>query len=156
MPFEPLGTDEPTQGSNYPRPPKSFENQLVGGCSTIFGGSLAVFLLTWWPFLVFPANTTTDLTKCLLFAAIPVLIVGVVLVRFFALAGSIAFSGGLFVGAVFLFMNLNLETLGIKDPNLKVPDYPEQFRWIIPLAWMLAGLAAMLFAYRDPEKKPEG
>jgi hypothetical protein len=49
-------------------------------------------------------------------------------------------------------MNLNLETLGIKDPNLKVPDYPEQFRWIIPLAWMLAGLAAMLFAYRDPEK----
>lgn len=152
MPFEPLGTDEPIKGSNYPRPPKSFENQLVGGCTTILGGSLLTFLLTWWPFLAFPANTTAGLMQCLTFAGVPVVIAGAILTRFFDLAGAIAFGGGLFVGSVFLYLNLNLEVIGIKDPNLAQPEYPAEWQWIIPLIWLLVGITVVILAYRNPVK----
>ncbi len=156
MSFEPLGTDEPLEESTSSRKPRDFENELVGGCFTIVGGSLTIFLLTWWPFLIFPFKTSAGLFKALAIAGIPVLIVGLVLTRLVKLAGAVGFAAGMFIGAMFLFMNLNLELIGFNDPNALPPEYPQAWGWVIPAAWFLAGMAVMLFAYGNPKNSSEG
>lgn len=156
MPFEPLGTDEPLEESASPRRNSDFESQLMGGCFTILGGSLAIFLLTWWPFVVFDTLSTAGLMKAIGFAAVPALIVGVVITRMVKLAGAVAFAAGMFVGAMFLFLNLNMKFIGINSPDMAQAEYPEAWGWIVPLAWFLAGLCVMLFAYGNPSKTSEG
>ena len=156
MPFEPLGTDEPREESNTPRRAKSFENELVGGCFTILGGSVLIFLLTWWPFMTGDTLTLERLLGAVGFALVPVLIAGAVMTRLAELTGAIAFAAGMFAGAMFLFLNLNINFAGANSPDAPRPDYPDVWRWIVPLAWFLVGLVVMLFAYGNPGRNTEG
>lgn len=156
MPFEPLGTDEPLEESTVPHRAKSFESELVGGCFTILGGSVTVFLLTWWPFLVMDTLTTGRLLSAVGFALVPALIAGVLLTRFAKLTGAIGFAAGMFAGSMFLYLNLNINFAGSGSPDAPQPDYPEAWRWIVPLAWFLVGLVVMLFAYGNPSRNTEG
>jgi hypothetical protein len=68
----------------------------------------------------------------------------------------VGFAAGMFIGSMFLFMNLNLELIGFNDPNAVPPEYPQAWGWVIPAAWFLTGLAVMLFAYGNPSKSSEG
>jgi branched-subunit amino acid transport protein AzlD len=149
MGFEPLGTDEQIEPGS--RRKKDFESELVSGCFTIIGGSVLVFLLTWWPFLVWNTDTTANLIKALLSAAVPSLVVGAIMNRKYGLAGGVAFGGGMIVGAVFLYLHFNLALVGFNNVEARSPEYPEVFRWIVPLIWFFLGLSVGIMTYKNPE-----
>ncbi|MBX3113584.1 MAG: hypothetical protein KF824_09805 [Fimbriimonadaceae bacterium] len=154
MPFEPLGTDEPLEES-APRP-KSFEGQLMTGCSVILVSSFLVYLLAMWPFLVFEHRTSAQLYTALAFATIPTFIVGAVFVRLGKLAGAAGFTGGLFVGAVFLYLRLETVLTARFNPMLDQPEYPPEWKWLVPIAWLLAGLTVLFIVLPKGTNLSEG
>jgi len=154
MPFEPLGTDEPLEAS-APRP-QSFEGQLMTGCSVILVSSFLVYLLAMWPFLILEHRTTAQLYKALAFNTIPTFIAGACFVRFGKLAGAVGFAGGLFVGAVFLYLRLETVLTARFNPMLDQPEYPPNWKWIVPFAWLLAGLAVLFIVLPKETNFSEG
>lgn len=143
MPFEPLGTDEKIEGGRGRRP-RDFEGQLMSGCAVILAGSLFGYLLAAWPYFVFDQHTLRGLGVTLVFSTVPVWVFGVFLVRTLGQAGATAFAGALLVGAIFMYLRLQLVVAVRGDPNLPQAEYPDRWHWMVPLGWLLAGLAVLV------------
>lgn len=114
------------------------DQAMLGGCFTI--GILAVLchLLTIWPFFIFAEHTITGLQRIFMVGGLPVLILGLLASWRFSFAGYSGFVGGAVASAAFMYLRLDQTFLGAISPNLPAPEYPERWKWMIPLAWIAA------------------
>ncbi len=152
MPFEPLGTDEPLTEENAP-PPRDFEMALAGGCSVALLGSLAIFLLTIWPFFVIPEQSVAGLRQILLWGGVPSTLLGILLVRIFQTPGLSAYGGGAMCAALFMWLRLSQTMLRNADASTELPpvEYSPAMAYLLPLGWVL--LAAILIAIFFPRER---
>lgn len=152
MPFEPLGTDEPLTEENAP-PPRDFEMALAGGCSVALLGSLAILLLTIWPFFVFPEYSVAGLRQILLVGGVPATVVGILLVRLFNTPGLSAYGGGAMCAALFMWLRLSQTMIRNSDASTELPpvEYSPLVAYALPLGWVL--LAAIIIAIVFPRER---
>ena len=155
MPFEPIRTDEKRSGARRKR--TDYESELMAGCMVILVVSLLVFGVSVVPFFAVDEYTREGLLRGILTGMLPASVLGVVSMRWFGAAGLSGFLGGALTVTVFLFLRLEQTMLGFYDINLPTPEYPERWKWFIPLAWALwAGILAVIFGRSGPIRRVRG
>lgn len=138
MGFEPLQTDEKLYSRVEGQ--KEFEAQMMGGCTTIGLGSVAVFALCAWPWFVVQEYRVAGLQTWLMLGALPALALGAALSRLFGLAGASGFVGGSLISAVFVFLRLDQSMMRNLIPDVPRPDYPDIWKYLVPLIWILVSM----------------
>jgi hypothetical protein len=139
MSFEPLKTDEPKAPGQEKRE-KEFEGQILKGSMIIGVTSVVVFILCGWPFLVIEEYRVSGLFQWAWTGALPALIVGSVAAFKFKLAGASGFAGGALASAVFIFLRMDSNLLRNFVADVAKPDYPDNWKYLIPLAWVVLSL----------------
>lgn len=151
MAFDPLLTDE--ELSEPAARKRDFESQLMAGCSTIGFTSVLTYLVTIWPFTIFPEWSQKGLATIFGSGALLACIFGAYLGRKFGLAGSSGFFGGAMAAAVFMHLRLQQTMLGFYAKDIPRPEYPEFFAILIPILWFLvASTVAWVFCRREPSE----
>lgn len=150
MSWEPLRTDEPIRGPVDKE--ADLDTQMLSGCTGFVAAALAGYGLAVWPFFVFPeAHTVRHLLLCLAAGGLPASLLGVGMARRFGLAGSAGFLGGGMATAVFLFLRLEQAVMFRGVPDAPQPEYPDFFKVLVPLAWVLwtAGVGALFVRWSE-------
>ena len=140
MAFDELGTDEKLDKAIPP--PADMDTQMIGGCSSFVAAAVITYGLGIWPFFALHPRIhelTTLILACSL-GLIPAALFGAFVSARWGLATGCGFFGGALTNAVFLYLTLQQASLGHTVRELPVPDYPREFMWWIPLAWICASL----------------
>lgn len=119
---------------------RDMDSRFLAGCLTIAFLSLVFWILTAWPFFVFPVHLKSGLLNAFVFGPLPALVLGVVLVRIRGLEAATALAGGGLAAGVFAYLHLGNLSLGrfADTSDLPPPDYPTLWVWLLPLAWCFA------------------
>jgi hypothetical protein len=144
MPFEPLRTDE--KATSQTKRVAEFEGQMMAGCSVIGLTSVLIFALTAWPFFIVPEYRIAGLTQAFLWGMLPAWCLGTFSTVRMGLAGASGFVGGAFISAIFMFLRLDQSMLRNFVPDVPRPDYPDAWKGLVPLGFVLVSLTlAILF-----------
>lgn len=150
MPFEPLQTDEKldqpaTQGPD-------FEGQMLFGCTQFVVNSLATYGLATWPHYVFPGiHTLAGFGWNALIGLAPTLLFGGLGTRRFGLAAAAGFLGGSLATAIFLFLRLQQIHVTSALRDAPKPEWPRQWVWMAPVAYLLLTVLAIAVSLRREE-----
>ncbi|HRJ26097.1 MAG TPA: hypothetical protein PLO61_01140 [Fimbriimonadaceae bacterium] len=147
MPFEPLRTDEPTPGG---RKPTDMDNVMLAGCTTFVVASLLAYGLGVLPFLVMQDTYRLIVLKVsVLVGLVPVLGLAVLATRRFGLPAATGVLAGSMATGIFLYLRFDQIMLGFVVREIPNPEYPTVFGWLIPVAWVLSVLLAILLSLRS-------
>lgn len=152
MAFEPLGTDEKRDPGDKTARPKDIDSQMLLGCGGFLIAAVGGYVLSIWPFVVFQqVERLSTLLMALGFSAIPALTLGSIVTRRLGLAGACGMVGGALTTAIFLFLRLEQAFLSALAEQSPRPEYPEAYRWLVPLGYVLAAIfLAALFFPKEP------
>jgi hypothetical protein len=153
MAFEPLQTDEKVDGPVVKQ--RDMDSAMLFGCSGFVFTSIAGYILSVWPFLVFPE---TEKLKMLGLAAVigltPAAVLGVFATRKFAIAGACGFVGGALSTGIFLYLRIEQTFISALSRQAPTPEYPQVMTYLVPLCWILiAAILALIFLPREPGDK---
>jgi hypothetical protein len=146
MPFEPLRTDEKTEGKKFKA--HDMDALMLSGCSGFVGCSLITFFLGVWPFLLLGSNEPVEpkLLWAFPIGLIPALAAGGYGSRRFGLAAACGFIGGSMALTVFMLLISQRLTLAIFFASGDRHYYAPNLVYLIPVLWLvLAALMAYLF-----------
>jgi hypothetical protein len=152
MAFEPLKTDEKIEGPVVRK--QDMDAAMLFGCSGFVLTSIGGYILSVWPFLVFP---DTEQIRMLGLAAavglIPAAVLGIVATRKFALAGACGFVGGALSTGIFLYLRIEQTFISALSRQAPTPDYPQMMMVLVPVSWVI--LCAILALVFLPREKPD-
>jgi hypothetical protein len=149
MPFEPLQTDEKIEGPIKRK--RDMDAAMLFGCSGFVFSSIAGYILSVWPFLVFPdSERISSLSLAAGTGLIPAAIVGIAATRKFALAGACGFVGGALSTGIFLYLRIEQTFIAALARQAPTPEYPRIMTYLIPLCWILiSAILALIFLPRE-------
>jgi hypothetical protein len=156
MPFEPLQTDEKLE-----KPVAKawdMDTQMLFGCTGFVLAAIGTYLMAVWPFVAFrDAERVGTLAMSAAFGMLPASVFGGVLVRKFALPGACGFFAGSLAVAIFLFLRIEQVFLSAAANQAPVPDYPEAFRYLVPVGYLVFVLILCLVLLpKDVDGPPSG
>lgn len=144
MPLEPLQTDE-TLDKPVPKE-RDMDTVMLFGCGAFVAGAVTIYLLSIWPFFVWPdVHRLRTLALCIAAGLAPALIVAAISTRRFGLPGACGAIGGALTTAIFLYLRLQQAFIASAAKQDKPPDYPALLQGLVPLVWVLTvALVAVL------------
>lgn len=152
MAFEPLQTDEKLDAPVEKAP--DMDAAMLTGCSGFVFASVGGYILSVWPFLVFPdSEKLIRLATASGIGFVPASILGIIATRKFGLAGACGFVGAALATGIFLYLRLDEIFIGALARQAPTPDYPKMMSWLLPLAWILA--TAIIAIAVLPKEKDE-
>jgi hypothetical protein len=129
---------------------KDEDSALFSGCLAFGACSIGLFLLSFWPFLLYVnSNQTEVLWKALAIGLIPLFIGGILVTRLFGTAGMGSFLAATMTFAVFFFLRHRLFPPQEMGDRYSL-EYPTSFTWGIPL--VAVGMAFLLVILFPPKK----
>lgn len=119
---------------------------MLFGCGSFVAGAITIYLLSIWPFFVWPeVHRLATLLKGIAAGLLPALLVTTIATRRFGLPGACGVVGGALTTAIFLYLRLQQAFIASAAKQDKPPDYPPLLQGLVPLAWVLAiALVAVL------------
>ena len=100
---------------------RDMDSRFLAGCLTIAFLSLVFWILTAWPFFVFPVHLKSGLLNAFVFGPLPALVLGVVLVRIRGLEAATALAGGGLAAGVFAYLHLGNLALPRREVQDEAP-----------------------------------
>jgi hypothetical protein len=136
--------------------PKDMDTQMLFGCSGFVAASFSVYLLAVWPHAVWSqTHALAVLARCLIVGNGPALLAGLVWTRKFGLAGGAGVIGGSVASSVFLYLRLQ-QVMAFKGiPEAPQPEYPDSWAWLLPLAWVVLQVLAVVLVLPKGELFPD-
>ena len=127
---------------------------MLFGCSGFVATSIGGYVLSVWPYLVFPKIYQLQGLEVASLAGLgPAAILGLVAVRYFRLAGACGFVGAAMATGIFLYLRIEESFIAGSAGRSPVPDYPRPMVYLVPLAWVLAtAIMAIAFLPREHEE----
>lgn len=148
MAFEPLQTDERVEGPAKRQ--RDFDAQMLFGCTAFVITSLITYLLAVWPWFAFPATHTVPvLGLAVACGFVPSAAFGIAGMRRAGLAGGCGYLGGIMATAIFVHLRMDQHGLGRFARHLPLPEYPDNWKFLLPSAYVLvAGILLVAFLPR--------
>lgn len=150
MAIEPLNTDEKLDTKSKKAP--DMDAVMLAGCTGFVITSVLTYFFAVWPYFVFNStHLISTLVTCSLIGLLPAATLGVIACRRFGLAGGSGFVGGSLTTGIFLYLRLQ-QVIALKgDRRMPQPEFPDQWVWLLPLAWILASLILTLLVMPKAE-----
>jgi hypothetical protein len=143
--FEPLQTDEKLDRPVKPGP--TFDTQMLIGCGSFVVTSFFTYALAVWPWLAFPlTHQVATLAWAIGLGLVPACVMGAVATRRAGLAGACGFLGGIMASAVFVHLRVDQHMLGRVVRDLPLPEYPTNWKYLLPAAYVLFAGIVIAFA----------
>lgn len=153
MAFEPLQTDEKLEVPVVQK--RDMDSAMLFGCSGFVFTSIAGYVLSVWPFLIFQ---NTDQIRPLAISAatgfLPAAIIGVIATRKFGLAGACGFVGGGLSTGIFLFLRIEQTFIAALARQGPTPEYPPLMKYLVPSGWIvISAILALIFLPKEREEE---
>lgn len=143
MPFEPLQTDERTEGP--PRRELDFDSQMMFGCTQFVVQSLCVYGLSAWPHFVFTeVHLVGTLALNMAIGFLPAYVQSLFGAKRFGLPSAVGSMGGSLAFGIFLYLRLQQIHAPSGIRGAPIPEWPKEWIWLIPVAEIVV-FAASLF-----------
>ena len=114
------------------------DKELMAGCRAFLVVAFGGLVLVVAPFLVFlDVHRVVDLAKAMAFGMIPALLLGVWFARRVGAVGAMGLIASSLAAAVFLFLRIGQVAMSAQAQQTPPLEYPESFRWLVPVAWIL-------------------
>jgi hypothetical protein len=135
-----------------PNGPVNLESKMLGGCASFVVTSVVCLLLSIAPFFVLlKSYLWHDLAAATAIGLAPAAVFGAISSRRTGLPGAAGFVSSAMSWGAFAYVRLEEMILAAKAERIEPPNYPEQFQWMLPIAWILASILIAWIAIHPGE-----
>ena len=130
------------------------DQALMTGCGSFLVVAVIGFSLVVAPFLfLLDVHRFVDLIRNCAIGMVPATVLSVIAVRTRGLATAFGVVGASLSSAVFLFLRLEQVALAAAARQSPPVEYPDVFRYLVPLAWVLLSVLTAVASLQSEDQR---